>query len=536
MNFGEFQLEKENLHHHEHEQSGDTLSTKATDVHKYLMSLCHDDKETQCDTLIRNGVGGDLCDMLCKCLLCSIPKDEHQISNTRDIFIVLHCLEFLHRCCSESVLKDSFHEIGHAQLLPLLLEILEVNSSLSDEGEKENMICSFTNQFTQSIINMSLKIIYHFSQLNDGHRMMGRQRGYIDSMSKILSQKQCSTHEVAEQQWLGNSCLVIRILMTYDQKHALVRCSTFLDSIMQLVDRKSRAESAKELCELVAMFSFNIMEEDVQNQLYLINVEGFLAYIVDTIEENCDEESQIRACSWQALYLAKALCLLSQHEANVEQIVCYKNGKVIEVLRKMIINDIEASRVTKVVYNITNFSEVARSQFNNPEFIAALAIIALSQENLHGEYAVKAVQMILCEGSPHHVFQKTILILSKKSNFCLSATLEIISDRMRESKSSMVACIEDKCVVKLIMDTIKSGNCYCIDAVKVLHYLCSEPECLNILRRDPLVLETLASISDEQESLLAVTRYDFACTVSYMQRQELASLASICYCNLLSNI
>ena len=100
----------------------------------------------------------------------------------------------------------------------------------------------------------------------------------------------------------------------------------------------------------------------------------------------------------------------------------------------------------------------------------------------------------------------------------------------------MVACIEDKCVVKLIMDTIKSGNCYCIDAVKVLHYLCSEPECLNILRRDPLVLETLASISDEQESLLAVTRYDFACTVSYMQRQELASLASICYCNLLSNI
>jgi hypothetical protein len=361
---------------------------------------------------------------------------------------------------------------------------------------------------------------------------MGRQRGYIDNMVKIISHEHHDMSSIRGQQIYENMCLVIRILMSYDQKYALVRCSDVLDSVMLLLEYRWVSELGGEIYDLIAMLFYNMMDGEEKNQLYLVHFKGFLNYVAATLIEICDKGYKNMSCNWQSLHLSKVLCLISEHEANVEQLVFFENGKILEALTKMILNDVEASRASKVVYNLMMRNDIVGSRLNEPKLIYALATTALSCENANGKYAAKAVEMII-RLSSYDVFQKTVFMLSSKSNFCLCTALDMIKYRMNESKSSKLVCAKDECIISLIMTALRNENYSCVSAANILQLICSDTDCLCILRNHPSLIETLSSITIAQESLLDGVAIGDSLE-AYNRLQECATLASICYCNLLA--
>mmetsp|Transcript_16855 Transcript_16855/g.21893 ORF Transcript_16855/g.21893 Transcript_16855/m.21893 type:complete len:577 (-) Transcript_16855:92-1822(-) len=422
--------------------------------------------EKACNHMVFKNYDDVLCSFLSEQLCIFEMSEDDGVSHSNSYRLVgkiLSSLERVYFYCSVEELQSSFHSFGHLHLVPLLLQATDLSLSMISEKRTSSKISS---RHIYTVINSSISIMDFFSRLEKGHSLMGRNHGYIDILVKCVLTLRYSTLKHH-----GTITQALFMLSRYDRLRDLMYASNLMHALGVLIAVPPAGERGEdEIYSATAVLIYRLLhscKEDETNLFVIVESHSkWLNYLMDRIERyiSSAKNTEKCQCTWESKCIIKSIAILSDPWSIREKICLFNNGRILETLSLMLVDDIEGVEVSKVLHKLLCLELASSENYNLAIFRSSLhrisldevingfAMIALNYD-VEGKIAAEATVDLLSLTS-YQTFHKIVLLLSIKSNHCLQAAVKAVVERIEDSETTLLSIAKDEVILSVLINAL----------------------------------------------------------------------------------
>jgi len=224
--------------------------------------------------------------------------------------------------------------------------------------------------------------------------------------------------------------------------------------------------------------------------------------------------------NWTRCSAAKAGHMLCIPEANATTLSSCEDGAFVEALVKMVLDGSESfSAACALCYLVGHTKESARDWLTRPSLLDTLAKTALTNPN--ATLAAEAVFKLLPVAS-YDLFRRIVLLLTLKSDFCLSTAISGILERANVNKAARNVMAEDECILMILTKAMIMDDSLHVkaQAAKAIHLLSIDVAHRETMLDDYDVVGALTKViqqanlgSSSEQSIFHEASADATCTI-----------------------
>lgn len=421
----------------------------------------------------------------------------------------LSVIEMVHRC-SMHRLQQSFDAIG-VELLPLLLEAIEL--SLPKIHHDHVAFDAVAN---------AIKIVQYFSSLSNGHASMGGHRAYMPTLMSVLAVHIVDDDDVLEVDLSPEDEVydliadVLNILSTHPRKNKLARVYGLLEAVYQIFLIENHNDVVREACAYFLMSMLEASDNRVKMLKDDTDAKPLLHFLVQALMDTRVNNEQV---NWTRCSAAKAAHMLCIPEVNAARLSSYDDGAFVEALVKMVLDGSESFSAACGLCYLVGHKESARVELTRPSLLDTLAKTALTNPN--ATLAAEAVSKLLPIAS-YDLFRRIVLLLTLKSDFCLSTAISGILERANANKATRNVMAEDECILMILTKAMIMDDSLHVkaQATKAIHLLSIDVASREKLLEDYDIISALTKVIDQanlggssKQSIFHEASADATCTI-----------------------
>jgi len=349
--------------------------------------------------------------------------------------------------------------------------------------------------------------------LINGHASMGGHRAYMPTLLSVLA---VHVDVVSPEDEVYDLIVdVLNILSTHPRKNKLARVYGLLETVYQICLNENNNDMIREAC---AYFLMTMLEAN-DNRVKMLqddHAEPLLQFLVQAL---LDTRINIEQVNWTRCSAAKASHMLCIPEVNAATLSSYDDGAFVEALVRMVLEGSESFSAACGLCYLVGHKESTRVWLTRPSLLDTLAKTALTNPN--ATLAAEAVSKLLPIAS-YDLFRRIVLLLTLKSDFCLSTAISGILERANANKATRNVMAEDECILMILTKAMIMDDSLHVkaQATKAIHLLSIDVASREKLLEDYDIISALTKVIEQanlggssKQSIFHEASADATCTI-----------------------